>query len=260
MMEFRKNILKQLIQSEDISFGLWNGIPHSYAGEICAGAGFDWTLIDAEHAPFDLNSIIVQHQAMSNHNRKIILRPPSDDSVFIKQALDAGIDSFLIPMVETEEQAKKIVASTKYPPEGFRGIGSALSRAAQWKRIPDYFKHANDNVCLILQIESVKGMENIEAIANVKGVDAVFIGPADLAGSMGYLGQPMHDDVRNEVKRGLSIIKSCGKPAGTLAVREDIVKEYIDAGASFIGLGVDLVLLSKATSALAEKYTHLKNK
>ena len=103
-------------------------------------------------------------------------------------------------------------------------------------------------------------MENIEAIANVKGVDAVFIGPADLAGSMGYLGQPMHYDVRNEVKRGLSIIKSCGKPAGTLAVREDIVKEYIDAGASFIGLGVDLVLLSKATSALAEKYTHLKNK
>lgn len=259
-MKLRKNKLKELIQSEEISFGLWNGIPHSYAGEICAGAGFDWVLIDAEHAPFDLNSILSQHQAMSTHDSHIMLRPPNDDSVFIKRVLDIGINSLLIPMVETAEQAEKIVAATKYPPLGTRGIGSALSRAAQWKRIPDYFDHANENLCLVLQIESVKGMDNIDAISKVAGVDGVFIGPADLAGSMGMIGQPMHDDVRSEVKRGLSIIKSNGKSAGTLAVREDVVKEYIDAGASFIGLGVDLILLAKATEALAQKYNHFKNK
>jgi 4-hydroxy-2-oxoheptanedioate aldolase len=259
-MKLRKNKLKQLIQSEEISFGIWNGIPHSYAGEICAGAGFDWVLIDAEHAPFDLDSILVQDQAMSKHDSFTMLRPPSDDSVFIKRVLDLGIDSLLIPMVETAEQAEKIAASIKYPPLGTRGIGSALSRAAQWKRIPDYFEHANENLCLVLQIESVKGMENIDAISKVDGVDGIFVGPADLAGSMGMVGQPMHDDVRAEVKRGLSIIKSNGKAAGTLAVTEDVIKEYIEAGASFIGIGVDLILLAKASEALAQKYKHFKNK
>lgn len=250
-MQIRKNKLKQIFATGKRSFGLWNGINDSYAAEICAGAGFDWVLIDGEHAPFDLRSILVQMQAMSYHESAIMVRPPSDNPVFLKQLMDAGVQSFLVPMVETAEQARNIVSAITYPPNGKRGIGSALSRAAQWKRVGNYFAEADKEMCLVLQIESVEGMANIEEIAAVDGVDGVFIGPADLAGSMGLLGQPMHDDVRAEVKRGIKIIRKHGKNAGALAVRDDVIQEYLDAGAQMIGLGVDLILLAKATENMA---------
>lgn len=253
-MEIRKNKVKALFQEGKSTFGIWNGLTNTYAAEICAGAGFDWVLIDAEHAPFDLQSILANHQAMSSHDSGIIVRPPSDDPVFIKQLLDAGIQSLLIPVVETVEQAQTLVKAITYPPKGIRGVGSALSRAAQWKRVPDYFEKVQDEICLIVQIETVKGMQNINAICELEGIDGVFIGPADLAASMGMLGQPMHDDVRAEVRRGLGIIKESGKVAGTLAVKEDVIKEYQEAGATFIGIGLDLVILAKATEELAKKY------
>jgi len=253
-MEIRKNKIKAFFRQGKTTFGLWNGITNTYAAEICAGAGFDWICIDGEHAPFDLQSILANHQAMSGHDCGILVRPPVGDATVIKQLLDIGVQSLLIPMVDTAEQATDLVRAVTYPPKGKRGVGSALSRAAQWKRVPDYFEKVQDEICLIVQIETVKGMENIEAICQVEGVDGVFIGPADLAGSMGMLGQSMHDDVRTEVKRGLQIIKKSGKAAGVLAVRDDVIKEYQTAGASFIGIGVDLILLAKATENLAKKY------
>jgi len=253
-MEIRKNKVKEFFRQGKTTFGIWNGIANPYAAEICAGAGFDWVLIDAEHTPYDLQSILTSHQAMASYDSGIIVRPPSDDSVFIKKILDVGVQTLLIPVVETVEQAKTLVRAITYPPKGIRGVGSALSRAAQWKRVPDYFEKVQDEICLIVQVETVKGMQNIEAICEIKGIDGVFIGPADLAASMGMLGQPMHDTVRAEVRRGLGIIKKSGKVAGVLAVRDDVIKEYQEAGASFIGLGVDLILLAKATEALAQKY------
>jgi len=253
-MKIRKNKIKEQFKQGKITFGLWNGITNTYAAEICAGAGFDWILIDAEHAPFSVQDILLNMQAMSSFDCGIAVRPPSGDSVTIKRLLDIGVQTLLVPMVDTAEQAVELVKSVTYPPHGKRGVGSALSRAAQWKRVPDYFNKVQGEICLIVQIETVTGMKNIEAICEVEGVDGVFIGPADLAGSMGILGQPMHDDVRAEVRRGLKIIKKSGKTAGVLAVRDDAIKEYQAVGATFIGLGVDLILLAKATTALADKY------
>jgi len=255
-MEIRKNKVKEFFRQGKSTFGIWNGIANPYAAEICAGAGFDWVLIDAEHAPFDLSSILANHQAMVSYDCGIVVRPPSDDPVFIKKLLDIGVQTLLIPVVETAEQAKALVRAITYPPNGIRGVGSALSRAAQWMRIPDYFEKVQEEICLIVQVETVKGMNNIQAICDVDGVDGVFIGPADLAASMDMLGQSMHDTFRAEVHRGLGIIKKSGKAPGVFALRDDVIKEYQEAGATFIGMGVDLILLAKATETLAQKYTN----
>jgi len=256
-MEIRKNKIKAFFREGKSTVGIFNGIPETYAAEICAGSGFDWVLIDGEHAPFNLNSILHNHQAMVGHDSGIIVRAPSKDPIFIKQLLDIGVQSLLIPVVETAEEARDLVKAVTYPPNGIRGVGSALSRAAQWKRVPDYFDKVQDEICLILQVETVKGMENIESICAVDGVDSVFIGPADLAASMDMIGKPMDDAVRSEVRRGLKIIKESGKVAGVMAVKDSTIGEYREAGATFIAVGVDLILLAKAASDLAQQY-HIK--
>ena len=256
-MKIRKNKIKQYFREGKYTIGIWNGIPHGYAAEICAGAGFDWVLIDGEHAPHDLRSIMTTMQMISAHDCGIVVRPPVGDPVMIKQLLDAGAQTLLIPNVESAEQAKQLVAAMRYPPLGKRGVGAALSRAAQWKRIPDYYEHADSEMCLIVQVESVIGMKQIEAITAVDGVDGVFIGPADLSASMGHLGHPGHEDVKAEVKRGLSIIHQSGKVAGVMAVAHAVAQEYRDAGASFIGVGIDLVVLADATTAMAKAFRQL---
>lgn len=253
-MDIRKNKIKDFFRQGKSTFGIWNCLTNSYAAEICAGAGFDWVLIDGEHAPFDLQSILANHQAISSHNCGIIVRPPSADPVVIKQLLDVGVQSLLIPLIETVKQAEQLVQAISYPPKGIRGVGSALSRAAQWNRVTDYFEKVQEEMCLIIQIETVKGMQNIDAICQVDGIDGVFIGPADLAASMGMLGQMNHADVKAEVKQGIKIIKDSGKVAGTLALQEDIINEYLQAGASFIGIAADVLLLEEATTALAKKF------
>ena len=249
-MDIRKNKIKEYFRQGKTTYGIWNGIAHPYAAEICAGAGFDWVLVDGEHTPFDLQSILANIQVLSAFDVGIMVRPPSDDPVFIKQLLDIGVQSLLIPVVETVEQTEALVRAISYPPKGIRGVGAALSRAAQWTRVPDYYEKVQAELCLVVQVETVKGLQNIEAICQVEGVDGVFIGPADLAASMGFLGQATHEEVRAEVRRGLQIIKESSKVAGTLALSDDLVQEYKAAGASFIGIGVDLILLAKATEDL----------
>lgn len=253
-MQLRKNKVKKIFRSGNVSYGIWNGLVDTYAAEICAGAGFDWVLIDGEHAPFDFRSIVVQMQVMEKYSSGIIVRPPIGDAVLIKQLLDAGAQTLLIPMVETEAQAQDLVVAIRYPPKGKRGVGTALGRAAQWNRVPDYLEKAEKELCLIVQIESELGMKNLEAISKVNGVDGVFIGPADLAASMGYLGQTDHKDVRAEVKRGIKIINKCGKVPGTLALDKKLIKEYVNAGAKMLGIGIDSFMLAQATSTLAKKY------
>ncbi len=253
-MELKKNALKDSLKKHAQSYGIWNGINDSYAAEIAAGAGFDWVLIDGEHGTFNLQDIIVQAQAMSAYPVSIVVRPPSGDEVFIKRLLDGGIQSLLIPMVESKEQAEKLVQAMRYPPAGIRGVGTALARAAQWNRVNNYFQNADGEMCLIVQVESQKGYEALDEILEVEGVDGVFLGPADLAASMGYLGQPSHEEVVAKVKDALKRIRAAGKSAGTLAVTDALVKTYSEAGANFIGLAVDNLLLAKATRALVEKY------
>lgn len=256
-MKFKKNKFKRILKSGRFSIGLWNGIMDSYVAEIIAGAGYDWILIDGEHAPFELQDIIRHHQILSSYDVGIIVRPPNMDRAILKRLLDAGVQSFLIPMMETPEQAKELVQSVTYPPEGRRGVGTGLARAAQWNRVPDYFKKADKEICLIVQIETVQGMKNIEAIANTDGIDGLFIGPADLAASMGYLGSPSHKDIRKEVKRGMKIIKKSGKFAGTIALSTEIAQEYAKAGADFMGVGIDLQLVAKASSQQAKELKEL---
>ena len=257
-MKLQKNKLKKLFKSGTVNYGIWNGLVDTYVAEICAGAGFDWVLIDGEHAPFDFRSMVIQMQVMARHQASIIVRPPVGDPILIKQLLDAGAQSFLIPMVDTAAQAEEMVAAMRYPPKGNRGVGTALTRAAQWDRTSDYLSKADKELCLIVQVETRLGMENIEAIANVNGVDAVFIGPSDLAASMGYLGQSNHRKVKEEVIRGFKLIEKCGKVSGTLVLDKKLADEYLRAGVKMLGVGADSNLLVKATTALANSF--FKNK
>jgi len=164
------NKFKAALHKGHKQYGIWNGIPHSYAAEILAGAGFDWVLIDAEHGPFDINQIIVQLQAMSRYDVTPILRMPNADPIYTKTLMDAGVQSFIIPMVESADTAEQMVRALRYPPHGTRGVGTALARAAQWNRVNNYFSLANDQMCLIIQIESTKGVEALDDILKIEGV------------------------------------------------------------------------------------------
>jgi len=248
------NKFKAAIHSGKKQYGIWNGIPHSYAAEILAGAGFDWVLIDAEHGPFDISQIVIQLQAMSRYDTTPILRIPSADHVYMKTLMDAGVQSFIIPMIEDKQTAEYIVQAVKYPPEGIRGVGTALARAAQWNRVDDYFHKANNEMCIIAQIESVAGVEALDDILQVDGVDVIFLGPADLAASMGYIGQPSHPDVVSALDNCLSKIIAAGKKPGVLTSSKELIADYSAKGAQMIGVGLDTIILAKATKALAEFY------
>lgn len=253
-MKIRINKFKQQILNGQKTYGIWNGIPHSYVAEICAGAGFDWVCIDAEHSPYDFSSIVRNLQALQSHDVSAIVRIPSADPVLIKQLMDAGAQSIISPMIESADQAELIAKAMLYPPKGIRGVGTALARAAQWNRVNDYFKLADEQMCCIGQIESVKGVENLDEILQVQGLDVVFLGPADLAATMGYLGQPNHIEVIKIVKDCIRKIIKSGKVAGFLTGSKELIQTYSDGGALMIGVGLDTILLAKATKALAEEY------
>lgn len=253
-MKIRKNKIKEHFRRGHNTFGIWNAIPNTYAAEICGGSGFDWVLVDAEHAPYDLTSILHTIQALASHDCGIMVRPPSHDPAYIKKLLDIGVQSFLIPLVETAEQAEQLVQAIHYPPKGIRGVGAAESRAAQWARVSDYYEVVSDQLSLMVQVESVTGMNNLEEICQVEGLDGVFIGPADLAATMNMLGQSTNEAVRKEVRRGLKIISQSDKVAGTLALKDDIIKEYLDAGATFIGIGIDSEMLARSSEDLSKKW------
>lgn len=249
-----ENKFKTAIQQGKKQYGIWNGIPHSYAAEILAGAGFDWVLIDAEHAPFSMDQIIIQLQAMSRYNVTPILRLPNANPVYMKTLMDAGVQSFIIPMVEDAKTAELMAKAVRYAPDGIRGVGTALSRAAQWNRVNDYFKLANDQMCVIAQIESVKGVKALDDILAVEGIDVIFLGPADLAGTMGHLGNPSHPDVQEVVNQTLNKIVESGKTAGVLTSSKELIANYSGQGANMIGVGLDTIILAKATKELAEYF------
>lgn len=253
-MKIRQNTFKKNLLAGKKQYGIWNGIVDSYAAEICAGAGFDWICIDGEHAPYDLRTILHNMQAIQSHEVPAIVRVPSADPVLMKQLMDTGAQSIIAPMIETADQAELIAKAMAYPPDGFRGVGTALARAAQWNRVNDYFKTANEEMCCIGQIESIKGVEALDDILQVEGLDVVFLGPADLGATMGYLGQPGHPEVVNLVKDCIQRIVKAGKIAGFLTGSKPLIQEYTDAGALMIGVGVDTILLAKATRALAANY------
>ncbi len=253
-MEIRKNILKENLLKGKQQYGIWNGIPDSYAAEICAGAGFDWICIDGEHAPFDLRTTLHNMQAIQSHNVPTIVRIPAADPIKIKQLVDAGAQNILAPMIESADQAELIAKAMRYPPVGFRGVGTALARAAQWNRVNNYFQLADDQMCCIGQIESIKAVDALDEILEVDGLDVCFIGPADLAATMGYLGQAGHPEVVALVKDTVKKIVKAGKIVGFLTGSKLLIQTYMDAGALMVGVGLDTILLAKATKALAATY------
>ena len=237
------NSFKKALRGALPQIGLWVGLAEAYAAELVATIGFDWLLIDGEHAPNDPRSVLAQLQAIAPYPVNAVVRPVNDDAALIKQYLDLGVQTLLVPMVESAQQAARIVAATRYPPRGIRGVGSALARASRWNRIEDYLQRCDDEICVVVQIESVAAMAQIAAIAAVDGVDGIFFGPADLAASMGLLGQPGHREVRAAVAQGIAAAAQAGKATGTLTSDRNLAREYIALGASFVAVGVDTTIL-----------------
>ncbi|AAF12475.1 4-hydroxy-2-oxoheptanedioate aldolase [Deinococcus radiodurans] len=248
------NTFKHALAGGRPQIGLWLGLADPYCAEICAGAGFDWLLIDGEHAPNDVRSTLAQLQALAAYPVAPVVRPPVGDTHLIKQYLDLGVQTLLVPMVDTPEQARQLVQATRYPPQGIRGVGSALARASRWNAVPDYLTRANDEICLLVQVESRLGLENLDEIAAVEGVDGVFIGPADLSASLGHLGHPGHPDVAQAIEDALRRIVGAGKAAGILSADERLARHYLALGATFVAVGVDTTLLARAARTLAASF------
>jgi 4-hydroxy-2-oxoheptanedioate aldolase len=253
-MQIPRNLFKQALRDKQPQIGLWVGLADAYVAELLAGAGFDWLLIDGEHAPNDVRSVLAQLQAVAPYPSHPIVRPPIGDVALIKQLLDTGAQTLLVPMVETAEQAALMVAATRYPPQGIRGVGSALARSSRWNQITDYLHLADQEMCVLVQIESATGLRNLEAIAQVRGVDGVFFGPADLSASMGYLGQPGHPGVQRAITQGMEIVLASGKAPGILTADSALARQYLDAGALFVAVGVDTTLISGAARRLAASF------
>ncbi|MEM8497704.1 MAG: HpcH/HpaI aldolase/citrate lyase family protein [Pseudomonadota bacterium] len=253
-MKANKNTFKQALKNNTPLYGLWLGLPHSSCAEIAAGAGFDWLLIDCEHAPYSLMDVQHHLQAIAPYGVPAIVRPIEGRTAILKQLLDVGAQTFLVPMVDTAEQAEQLVSDVLYPPAGQRGLGTSMARAAHWNGVPGYLHEANDDICLIVQAESALAMENLKNIVQVDGVDAVFIGPSDLSASMGHIGNPGHPDVVAAIEQGFATIKTAGKSAGVLAVDEKLAKHYVGLGANFVGVGVDSSLLAASVRQLASQY------
>jgi 4-hydroxy-2-oxoheptanedioate aldolase len=234
---------------------MWLASGSAYIAEICAGSGIDWVLLDQEHAPNDVRSTLEQLQALAGYpDVDVLVRPPSADPVTIKRLLDIGAQNIIVPMIDDPTEAGAAVAATRYPPAGIRGVGSALARASRWNRISDYLSTADTSVSLTVQVETVAALEQLGDIADVDGVDAVFIGPADLAASMGRLGQPEHPDVVRTIENALAAIAAHGKAAGVNAFNETIARRYVAAGASFVLVGADVALLARGAEQLTAKY------
>lgn len=256
-MQTPVNTFKQALRDKRPQIGLWMGLANHYTAEICAGAGFDWLLIDGEHSPNDLRSVLQQAQAIAAYpDVHAIARVPLGHGhvgqMLIKQYLDLGVQTLLVPMVDTAEQAQEIVRSMRYPPGGVRGMGGA--RASRWGRYPAYSKEANDQVCLLVQVETKEALDNIEAIAAVDGVDGLFIGPADLSASMGHVGNPGHPEVQAAIDGAIQRIARAGKAPGILTLDEQLARHHLALGALFVAVGLDHALLSRGASQLAAKF------
>ena len=254
MNDFPHNRFKAGLETGNTQFGAWLSIPDRSVAEIMAGAGFDWLLVDHEHGPFELRDVMSHLQAMAPYDVAPIVRPVDDNPALLKKLCDIGAQSFVVPMIDTAEQAAAVVSAVKYPPEGRRGLGTSMARAAQWNAAPGYLKHANEEICVIVQAETVTAIDNLEAIANTPGVDGVFFGPSDLSASMGHAGNVSHPEVVEAISSGLRTVRAAGKHAGLLCLDEFQVPHYVDCGANFVGIGVDTLLLGNSARTLASHF------
>jgi 4-hydroxy-2-oxoheptanedioate aldolase len=253
LMELPKNTFKAAIKAGKPQIGLWSSLSSNYSVEVIAGAGFDWLLLDMEHSPNDLESLLAQMQAAAAYPSHPIVRVPWNDMVMIKRVLDAGAQTLLIPYVSTVEEAKAAVSYTRYPPHGVRGV-AGVTRASRFGRVKDYAKHAHEEICVLVQVETEAAAAQIEAICAVDGVDGVFIGPADLHASMGYTGETANPKIMPIMEEAMRRIRKAGKAPGYLSPVEADAKKMLAAGCLFCAVGADIGLLARGAEALCAKF------
>ncbi len=248
------NPFKYSLAQGQTLFGCWLGLANPLSTELVGTAGFDWLVIDGEHAPNDLRSITAQLQVLEASDSHAVVRVPVGETYLIKQVLDAGAQTVLVPMVDSADQARQLVRDVTYPPHGDRGVGYAVSRAGRFSMTADYGTTADAQICLLVQVESLRGLAALDDILKVDGVDGVFIGPADLAADMGHMGDLMHGDVQSAIMDALTRIAASGKAGGILSTNDIMTQAALAAGARFVAVGADVLLLSHAAQALATKW------
>lgn len=257
------NNFKRAIAWREPQIGLWLASAEPLIAEMMAGCGYDWLLIDAEHGPNDLRTVLAQMQSIASASATLpagiphphpVVRLPVGDPVLVKQVMETGVQTLLIPMIDTAEQAQEMARAMRYPPDGVRGMGSGIARSSRWLRFNNYVHEANEQACLLVQVETVEALRNIDAIAATPGVDGVFIGPSDLSTSMGLRGQVTHPEVTAAIQHGMERIALAGKAAGILSTQEPQAHHWLQAGASFVAVGVDMTLLSQAAQSLRNRF------
>jgi len=248
-----KNPFKAALKEGELQIGCWLGLADPYVAEISAGAGFDWLLVDAEHAPNDLRSVTAQLQVIAGRGSHAVVRPPIGEPWIIKQLLDAGAQSLLVPMVESAAEAEALVKAVTYPPQGIRGVGAALARASDFSGIADYLTTAREEICLLVQVENLKGMAALDDILTVEGIDGVFIGPSDLAADMGFIGQAGAPEVKAAVIGAMEKIAASDKAAGILTLDEAMQERCREIGASFIATEIDVTLFARNMRAASRQ-------
>ena len=253
-MQTPQNTFKAALQTGTPQIGLWVGLADANAAEALAGTGYDWLLLDGEHAPNDPQSILAQLRALAPYPVQPVVRPVVGDVALVKQYLDVGAQTLLIPMIDTAQHAALMVQAMRYAPAGIRGMGAALARASRWNQVDNYLAEADSQMCLLVQVETRLAVQNLRPIAETEGVDGVFFGPADLSASMGYPGQPGHPEVVKAMLDGISTVRAAGKAPGILMTDPAQAQRYLDVGALFVAVGVDALLLVAAARALVGRF------
>lgn len=247
------NKFKAALGARHTQIGCWSALANPISTEVLGLAGFDWIVLDGEHAPNDLTTFVPQLMALNGSHSAPVVRVPTNEPIIIKRMLDIGFYNFLIPFVESAEDAQRAVASVMYPPRGIRGV-SVSHRSNCYGTVPDYFQKVNDNITVLVQIESQQGVDNIDAIAATDGVDGIFVGPGDLSAALGYLGNPSHPDVQQCIQHIFARAKAHGKPSGILAPVEADARRYLEWGATFVAVGSDLGIFRTATQKLCDQF------
>lgn len=252
-MDLPVNTFKRALRSGKHQTGLWMTLASHYATEAVAGSSLDWLLIDMEHSPNEYDDVLRQLQVVAGYACHPVVRPTWNDPVAFKRLLDMGVQTLLVPYVQNAAEAHAAVLAMRYPPHGIRGV-SAATRATRFGRVKDYAAHAQDELCLLVQVESLEALDQIEAIAAVDGVDGIFIGPGDLAASMGLIGQLRHPDLIARIEDAISRIRQCGKAPGILTGDRELAALFMRQGSLFTAVGVDAVLLGRAADELGRAF------